>query len=214
MPERNYNQNCALARASDLLGERWTLLIVRDLLIAPRRFGELEARLKGMGTNLLAKRLKGMVAAGLVTGGEARSSYRLTEMGHALEPMVLNLVRWSLNWLRGTQAAKGLHFPDWDLLALKSLFAPDPHLRKPLLARFDTGEWLAWIRIDRHGYEYGLGEPMQTPDIRFPCKVAQLAAPEVFLAAMNREMRDDAKRFLACFPVSGSRVTTNSRRIS
>ena len=65
MPERNYNQNCALARASDLLGERWTLLIVRDLLISPRRFGDLETRLKGMGTNLLAKRLKDMQRAGL-----------------------------------------------------------------------------------------------------------------------------------------------------
>jgi len=51
---RDYHQNCALARASDLLGERWTLLIVRDLLVAPRRFGELEKRAKGMGTNLLS----------------------------------------------------------------------------------------------------------------------------------------------------------------
>ena len=135
MPERNYNQNCALARASDILGERWTLLIVRDLLIAPRRFGELETRLKGMGTNLLAKRLKDMQLAGLVLGGETRSPYHLTDMGRALEPMVLQLVRWSLHWVRGISAPAGLHFPDWDLLALKSLFVPNPKVRKPLVAR-------------------------------------------------------------------------------
>jgi DNA-binding HxlR family transcriptional regulator len=54
MSKRSYQQNCALARAGDVIGERWSLLLVRDLLVAPRRFNELLASLKGMGTNLLA----------------------------------------------------------------------------------------------------------------------------------------------------------------
>ena len=201
MRERNYNQNCALARASDLLGERWTLLIVRDLLIAPRRFGELETRLKGMGTNLLAKRLKDMRLAKLVVGGEARSSYRLTEMGSALEPMVLQLVRWSLHWVQGTSAPAGLHFPDWDLLALKSLFVPDPKMRCPLVARFEAGDWIAWITIDRQCYTFGLGQPNLAPDVLFPCAIPELQTPEPILSVMNPVMQGKARQLLSCFPI-------------
>ena len=200
MPERNYNQNCALARASDLLGERWTLLIVRDLLISPRRFGDLETRLKGMGTNLLAKRLKDMQRAGLVSGGEARSPYRLTEMGSALEPMVLHLVRWSLHWVRGASLPAGLHLLDWDLLALKSLFVPNPKMHKPLVARFEAGDWMAWMRIDQHCCTYGLSEPDIAPDILFPCTIPALRAPDPIISGMNAVMQGKARQMLSCFP--------------
>ena len=202
MSERDYNQNCALARASDLLGERWTLLIVRDLLIAPRRFGELETRLKGMGTNLLAKRLKDMQFAGLVSGGETRRPYHLTEMGGALEPMVLQLVRWSLHWVRGISAPAGLHFPDWDLLALKSLFVLDPKMRKPLVARFEAGEWVAWIRIDQQRFVFGLGEPDHAPDVLFPCAIPALRGPEPILSGMNAVMEGKARELLSYFPMA------------
>lgn len=202
MRERNYNQNCALARASDLLGERWTLLIVRDLLVAPRRFGELEQRLKGMGTNLLAKRLKDMRATGLISGGEERTSYSLTEMGKALEPMVLHMVRWSLRWISGRPHVSGLHFPDWDLIALKSLFVPDPKLKKPLVARFQSSDWIAWVRLHQQGYSYGLGEPDEVPDILFPGPITALRAPDRLLAEMDGKMRGQARRFIDCFAVS------------
>jgi DNA-binding HxlR family transcriptional regulator len=202
MSERKYNQDCALARASDLLGERWTLLIVRDLLIAPRRFGELETRLKGMGTNLLAKRLKDMQHAGLVSGGEARSPYHLTEMGTALEPMVLQLVRWSLHWVPGTSGPAGLHYLDWDLLALKSLFVPDPKMRRSLVARFEADKWIAWIEIDQRRYACGLGEPDVAPDVFFPCAIPALRTPEPVLSTMNALMRGKARRLLSCFPIA------------
>ena len=201
MSERKYNQDCALARASDLLGERWTLLIVRDLLIAPRRFGELETRLKGMGTNLLAKRLKDMQHARLVSGGEARSAYHLTEMGRALEPMVLQLVRWSLHWVRHNTKPAGLHFLDWDLLAFKSLFVPDPKMRKPMVARFKAGEWIAWIRIDQQCFAFGLGEPDHAPDVSFLCTVAGLRQADHRLSGMNPVMRRKARLLLSCFPL-------------
>lgn len=201
MHERNYNQNCALARASDLLGERWTLLIVRDLLIAPRRFSELEKRLQGMGTNLLAKRLKDMQFAGLISGGESRT-YHLTEMGSALEPMVLQLVRWSLHWVQSTPTAAGHHFPDWDLLALKSLFVPNLKMRKPLVARFEAGNWIAWIEIGRQQYAFGLGEPKVAPDVLFPCAIAEIRRPERVLSSMSPFMREKARRLLSCFPIA------------
>lgn len=201
MPERNYNQNCALARASDLLGERWTLLIVRDLLIAPRRFGELEARLKGMGTNLLAKRLKDMISAGLITGGGARSPYGLTEMGRALEPMMLHLIRWSLSWVKVGSASESLHFPDWDLLALKSLFVPNPKMRNPLVALFEASDWTAWIKVDRQSYAFGLGKPDLAPDVLFRCTIPVLRTPDRALSGMNPAMKEKARQLLACFPI-------------
>ncbi len=199
MPERNYNQNCALARGTDLLGERWTLLIVRDLLIAPRRFTELEARLSGMGSNLLAKRLKDMLSVGLIVGGGVRMPYRLTPMGRALEPMVLHLVRWSLTWVESAPKQGGLHFPDWDLLALKSLFIPDQKMRKPLLARFECEGWVAWVKVNHQEFIFGLGEPDEQPDLVLPYAIPALRNPDRAFAGMNSSMKHKVLRLLACF---------------
>src|SRR6266480_2109730 len=86
MTRRNYGQYCGLASALDVLGERWTLLIVRELLIRPRRYRDLLADLPGIGTNLLAERLKFLVDMGLVRqrglgGASKRQMYELTETG-------------------------------------------------------------------------------------------------------------------------------------
>ncbi len=148
---RDYRQNCSVARASDLLGERWTLLIVRDLLIAPRRFSELERRLKGMGTNLLAKRLKDLQAAGIIRQEDDEApQYALTQIGQSLEPLVLELARWGMRWTGISGKPGGLHFPDWDLLALKALFVPNPAQKRPIIASFADGEWSGWVRINRN----------------------------------------------------------------
>lgn len=96
---RTYNQDCILAHALDLLGERWTLLIVRDLFLGPQRFGDLQSGLPGIGANLLSKRLKELEEAGLieaVQSGEARGRYRLTETGEALRPAVRTMMKWSI----------------------------------------------------------------------------------------------------------------------
>jgi DNA-binding HxlR family transcriptional regulator len=66
MSARTYGQNCGVARALDVLGERWTLLIVRELLLGPRRYRDLLDALAGIGTNLLAARLKALEAQGIV----------------------------------------------------------------------------------------------------------------------------------------------------
>lgn len=199
MQARNYRQNCGVARASDLLGERWTLLIIRELLIAPRRFSELEKRLKGMGTNLLSKRLKEMRIAGLLIGGDREAPYSLTEMGCALEPLILNLAKWGLNWVRAPYDPEGLHFPDWDLLALKALFVPDPKQKKPILARFAHGDWIAWVRVDRVSYSYGLGEPEVEPDIAFPCAIPALRAPQLVIAKLPAREQAEVTKFIALF---------------
>lgn len=65
MEQRTYNQYCATARTLDLVGERWTLLLIRELLTGPKRFGDLQASLRGLGTGLLAARLKHLEREGL-----------------------------------------------------------------------------------------------------------------------------------------------------
>lgn len=98
---RTYNQDCVLAYALDLLGERWTLLIVRELFLGPRRFGDLHAALPGLGTNLLSKRLKEMEEAGLIAApaaGETRGVYKLSEAGEDLRPTVRELMFWSIEY--------------------------------------------------------------------------------------------------------------------
>lgn len=98
---RTYNQDCVLAYALDLLGERWTLLIIRELFLGPRRFGDLHVALPGIGTNLLSKRLKELEEAGLIVGpgpGEGRGSYRLSEEGENLRPTVHALMYWSIEY--------------------------------------------------------------------------------------------------------------------
>lgn len=96
---RTYNQECVLAYAFDLLGERWTFLIVRELFLGPRRFGDLHAALPGIGTNLLSKRLKELEEAGIIAAaGEQRSSYRLTDTGEELRPTVRALMLWSIKY--------------------------------------------------------------------------------------------------------------------
>ncbi len=96
---RTYNQDCILAHALDLLGERWTLLILRDLLLGPQRFGDLQAALPGIGANLLSKRLKELEEAGMieaVSAGDTRGRYRLTETGEALRPSIRSVMKWSI----------------------------------------------------------------------------------------------------------------------
>jgi DNA-binding HxlR family transcriptional regulator len=66
VPARTYNQNCPIARGLDVLGERWTLLILRELVGGPRRYGDLRAELTGIATNLLADRLRELEDAGLI----------------------------------------------------------------------------------------------------------------------------------------------------
>ena len=100
MAKRGYNQFCAAARALDLLGERWTLLLIRDLLTGPKRYTDLLNGLPGIGTNLLAGRLKELESAGVVQRRElpppaASTVYELTERG--LEPrssVVPSLYSW------------------------------------------------------------------------------------------------------------------------
>src|SRR5262245_63048394 len=101
---RSYRQYCAVARGLDVVGERWTLLIVRDLLVGPKRYTDLLDGLPGIGTNLLAARLReleqgGVVRRTVLPPPAGSTVYELTEVGRALEPVVMALGRWGVRFL-------------------------------------------------------------------------------------------------------------------
>src|SRR6266576_739454 len=96
---RSYQQFCALARALDVIGDRWTLLIVRELLLRPCRYTDLHDGLPGIATNLLAERLRDLEREGIVTREEApppiaTTLFRLTPRGQQLETTLFELGRW------------------------------------------------------------------------------------------------------------------------
>jgi DNA-binding HxlR family transcriptional regulator len=99
MRTRAYGQFCGLARAAEMLGQRWTLLVLRDLLVAPRRYSDLLAGLPGIPTNVLSTRLKELEQDGLVrrearSGADRSVVYRLTPRAEALQPALDALARW------------------------------------------------------------------------------------------------------------------------
>lgn len=129
MKRRSYRQYCSLAKALDVVGERWTLLMIRELMIGPRRYRDLLKNLPGMGTNLLATRLKELESNGVIehvsTGDSERASvYRLTDRGIALEPVIRGLVQWGVELLGAPQEDE-LSRSEWDLVAIRMLFRPE-----------------------------------------------------------------------------------------
>jgi DNA-binding HxlR family transcriptional regulator len=126
---RGYGQYCGLARALDLLGGRWALLVVRDLLTGPKRFSELQEGLHGIPTNVLTARLRELEETGIVErrvqarpgGGVA---YALTEYGMELEDPVLRLGFWGAKTM-GSPCVGDFVSMDSLALALRGAFRPD-----------------------------------------------------------------------------------------
>ena len=125
--KRSYGDRCGVARALDVVGERWALLVVRELLLGPKRFTDLRAGICHAGPNVLAQRLRELEAAGVVRRRKlpppaASRVYELTEWGRELEPVVTALGRWG--------ARSPLRSPDADMsvdshvLAIRTMFDP------------------------------------------------------------------------------------------
>ena len=135
---RGYHQYCGLAKALDIVGERWTLLVVRNLLLGPLRYGDLLRGLPGITTNLLAKRLKEMEAAGLVervrrAAGDAAFTYQLTILGRGLEPAIHALGSWGFQQA-GPPGEGDRTDLDWLLVALRRRYVGGRPLVAELVA--------------------------------------------------------------------------------
>ena len=116
-----YGQFCPVAKASDILGERWTVLILRELLLGTTRFNDFQRGLSRISPTLLSKRLKGLEEKGLIvrkrSPGQERHEYQLTACGRELEPIIEHLAVWGMRWARGqmTDSELDVEFLMWDL---------------------------------------------------------------------------------------------------
>jgi DNA-binding HxlR family transcriptional regulator/putative sterol carrier protein len=121
---RSYDQYCTVARALDVVGERWTLLLVRELSTGPKRFKDLLEGLPGIGTNLLTARLKALEGEGIVRRSTlpppaGSNVYELTELGWSLEPVIVALSRWGAKLLGAPRKEDDLR-PGWAAVAMRS----------------------------------------------------------------------------------------------
>lgn len=114
--KRSYRQFCGVARALDVLGDRWALLIARNLLLGPKRYSLLLKELPGITTNLLAARLKGLEAAGLLERRD--EGWALTAAGLALEPVVMELGRFGMRYMDVPKKTDTVNL-GWALLSMK-----------------------------------------------------------------------------------------------
>ena len=149
-----YGQFCPVAKASEILGERWTLLIIRDLLRGITRFNEFQRNLSMISPTLLNKRLKSLEEQGLIMKkaipGQRRSEYQPTPMCMELGPIVMDLGEWGMRWARGRMDENEL---DVELLMsdIKLQFRPEHlpagqtvvHFQFPELKQFNR--W--WIMV-------------------------------------------------------------------
>ncbi|MGW9112017.1 winged helix-turn-helix transcriptional regulator [Microbacterium sp. NPDC055683] len=167
MAARGYGQYCGVATAVELIGERWALLIVRDLLVGPRRYTDLKAGLPRIPTNILSIRLKDLQAGGVVRRvpiARCGLVYELTPYGRELEPIVIALGRWGFARM-GDPREGDVVTPDSLTMALRTAFQVDVAAIMP-----DTA------------YELHVGDIVLRADVRGgELAVAQLApaAPPV-----------------------------------
>jgi DNA-binding HxlR family transcriptional regulator len=162
MANRAYGQYCGLSRAAEVVGERWGLLIIRDLLVGPKRFTDLQRGLPGIPTSVLTSRLKELEGAGVIArralprpGGSV--VYELTEYGQELEDVIVRFGRWGAKSL-GEPRPDEIVTPDSLVMALRSTF--DPQAARQVRATFElrVGDIVVNARVDRGKLEAAAGE--------------------------------------------------------
>jgi DNA-binding HxlR family transcriptional regulator/putative sterol carrier protein len=145
MPRRSYNQYCGLSRSLDLVGERWTLLIVRELMVGPKRYSDLVNALDGIGTNLLAARIKQLDQDGLIVRKHlpppaASQVYELTPAGRDLAAALVPLAMWGLRH-RFDEPRRGEenYRAEWTVVFLAAMIDP---------AATTAMHWVIQFRLD------------------------------------------------------------------
>ncbi len=150
---RSYRQYCALARALDVIGDRWTLLIVRELgLGGPARYTDLQRGLPGIATNLLADRLKEMEDAGIVRREAApppvaTTLFHLTERGEELAPVLLALGRWGSD-LMGEMDDDDEFRSQWLRYPIERLLTDGAPAKAPVTIELHTGDQPMTVEVD------------------------------------------------------------------
>ncbi|SDF36175.1 transcriptional regulator, HxlR family [Lentzea fradiae] len=170
--KRDYGQFCGLAAGLNVIGERWTLLIVRELLIRPARFNELSENLPGIGPNLLSERLRMLLECGVVeqtsVEGDGRArQYHLTEVGEQLRGAVLALAHWGLGFL-SEDDRKGAIRAEWGFLAVQSMIVEDAIPDVDEVYEFQVGDQTFTIEVSDGAITFGLGH-VKEADLTIEC---------------------------------------------
>jgi DNA-binding HxlR family transcriptional regulator len=209
-PPRRYGDPCGIARALDVVGDRWALLVVRELIFGPKRFRQLRDGLHGISPNVLSQRLRDLEDAGLVRHEmlEPPASvavYELTARGRALEPVLLELGRWGSQ--EPVATARELSVSAL-LVALKTVFDPAGAADAIYALRVD-GQWFGLTVADGSA-GIAAGRPRQ-PTVTFDTDVATLRAVAFGREPVAEAERDGrltvhgdraaAERFTQMFPV-------------
>jgi DNA-binding HxlR family transcriptional regulator len=151
------------------VGERWTLLIIRELLSGPRRYQELLDNLPGIGTNLLAARLRELQTLSIVRkvllSAPRIRAYELTEMGRALEPALVELARWGVTAL-GHPRPNDHWSAQWNPLALTARFQADKAAGIDAIYQYDVGGHVFHACIHNQSIETRSGSA-PSPDVQF-----------------------------------------------
>jgi len=199
MIKRSYRQNCSLALAADVIGERWSLLLFRELLIKPKKYNELLANCPGIGTNLLANRLKELMQLELIEKNQ-EGKYSLLPKGLALEPVILQMVRWGLQF---TETKEGfLHQDEWDVIALKALFNPSkcPSGTVRFHWRYDSLSFL--IVISNGQFSFQIDPSETTCDVEWRWPLTDLVSPDA-LFRVPESQRAHLRQFISSFDPIG-----------
>ncbi len=160
---KRYGQYCPVAHALDQVGDRWELLVVRELMLGQRRYTDLAEALPGIGSNILSSRLRDLESAGIVRKTKlppplAVTVYELTEHGRALEPVLRTLAQWG---------ARSLGAPDpgdcWSMYAVHVRFRPDAAVDGVYEIRFVGGETISLQVAD--GELVARRFPAEAPDL-------------------------------------------------
>jgi len=222
---RSYGQYCGLARALELVGERWALLIIRDLLVGPRRFTDLRKGLPRIPSNVLSDRLKeleqdGIVSRRVLPRPATATVYELTPYGAQLEQAVVQLGRWGAQSL-GEVRPEEIVTPDSITMALRSTFVPEAATSQQLTVDLCMGpEIQLQVRIEDGSLQVSrLLRPSQTADLVVECGPAfkDLLTRELTpAAALQRglvRLHGDPKIFdtlAQMFYISSQRETTRT----
>jgi DNA-binding HxlR family transcriptional regulator len=208
---KRFDQYCPVAHALCLVGDRWSLLIVRDLLHGGRRYTDLLAGLPGIGTNILAARLRALEEAGIVHKRRlpppaASTVYELTEYGAELEEVFFALARWGARSLGPPGPADQL-YPEWGLNAVAALFSPEAArgLTETYVLKVDGDVFT--VRLDDGRMHAELGEA-EDADVVIDLNMEtffKLVSGELtpFMALKRRFVRIEGDRaaFERCFQV-------------
>jgi DNA-binding HxlR family transcriptional regulator/putative sterol carrier protein len=221
MSKRSYNQYCAIARALDIVGERWTLLVVRELLTGPKRFKDLLEGLPGIGTNLLTTRLKDLERYGVVRRTTlpppaASKVYELTELGRSLEPVIAALGRWGLEIL-GTPDREDDLRPAWAAVAMRSALKQEAARGLQEIYEFRIDEEAFHLRI-KDGEVEALQEPAVNPDLvvrgstqAFLALVAGQLEPAEALESGEIRIEGEQETLARCLEIFGLSFVLNEK---